>query len=314
MRWQHYALCTMHSLLLCTGSTELVPGILAKWWSGTPADHVLPSFLVPGCRALRVSRLLLCTCFHPSAGNVLPALLVLVLSSVSLTFFGAWHQSLVEVWCETDSMFSFGVSFLLLLLFNPCLQDDQVSPCSKAKQHWALLKIQILLTGCVLLLCRACPLGQVGSGYMYNSSRILQYCKIEYFVKRHSTKEQSQWKYFRLETEYVARLEQLATKLEQEAKIIRGFLAKNYGHFDSRWSCLAPWAIILIFLETCFSSLLILIPIADCKQSQQILDYKFWTTFSGWIMIQGRGRLRRQISNCKCRAQLNLGSGMQKNI
>ena len=30
MQWQHYALCTMHSLLLCTDSTELVPGILAK--------------------------------------------------------------------------------------------------------------------------------------------------------------------------------------------------------------------------------------------------------------------------------------------
>ena len=88
--------------------------------------------------------------------------------------------------------------------------------------------------------------------------------------KSHSTTEQSQWKYFRLEIEYVARLEQLATKLEQEAKIIRGFLAKNYGHFDSRWSCLAPWAIILIFRETFFSFLLILIPIADCKQSQQI--------------------------------------------
>ena len=98
--------------------------------------------------------------------------------------------------------------------------------------HRALLKIQILLTGCVLLLSRACPLSQVGS--RYNSSRILQYCKIEYFVKRHSIKEQSQLKYFRLENEYVARLEQLATKLEEEAKIIRGFLAKNYGHFDSR--------------------------------------------------------------------------------
>ena len=28
-------------------------------------------------------------------------------------------------------MYSFGVSFLLLLLFNPCLQDDQVSPVKK---------------------------------------------------------------------------------------------------------------------------------------------------------------------------------------
>ena len=37
-----------------------------------------------------------------------------------------------------------------------------------------------------------------------------------------------------MEIEYVARLEQLATKLEEEVKIIRGFLAKNYGHFDSR--------------------------------------------------------------------------------
>ena len=47
--------------------------------------------------------------------------------------FGAWHQSLVEVWCETNSMFSFGVSFLLFLRFSPCLQDEQVSPCSKGK-------------------------------------------------------------------------------------------------------------------------------------------------------------------------------------
>ena len=121
---------------------------------------------------------------------------------------------------------------------------------------------------------------------MYNSSGILQYCKVEHFIKRHSTKEQSQWKYFRLEIEYVARLEQLATKLEQEAKIIRGFLAKNYGHFDSRWSCLAPWAIILIFLETCFSFLLILIPIADCNQSQQTRPSKQCKSLI-WIMILG---------------------------
>ena len=50
-------------------------------------------------------------------------------------------------------------------------------------------------------------------------------------------------------------------------------------------------------LETCFSFLLI--PIADCKQSQQILYYKFWKTFSGWIMIQGRGDYvgKYQIAN-----------------
>ena len=30
-------------------------------------------------------------------------------------------------------------------------------------------------------------------------------------------------------------LENLATELEKEAAIIRGFLANNYGHFDSRY-------------------------------------------------------------------------------
>ena len=38
----------------------------------------------------------------------------------------------------------------------------------------------------------------------------------------------------RLETDYVSGLEKLATQLEEEAAIIKGFLAKNYGHFDSR--------------------------------------------------------------------------------
>ena len=40
---------------------------------------------------------------------------------------------------------------------------------------------------------------------------------------------------FRLELEYVTGLENLAKELEREADIIRGFLAKNYGHFDSRF-------------------------------------------------------------------------------
>ena len=35
--------------------------------------------------------------------------------------------------------------------------------------------------------------------------------------------------------DYVSGLENLARELEKEAAIIRGFLAKNYGHFDSRY-------------------------------------------------------------------------------
>ena len=266
----HYALCIASCYALTARSWYL-----ASWPSSGRAHQPTMSFL-PSLYLAVGPCVCLAFCFVPASIHLLAMFYLRCWSSFCLRsvwqghFLGAWHQLQVEVWCETNSMYSFGLSFLLLLLFNPCLQDDQVSPCSKAKQHWALLKIQILLAGCVLLLSRACPLSQVGSRYMYNSSRILQYCKIEHFIKRHSTKEQSQWKYFRLEIEYVARLEQLATKLEQEAKIIRGFLAKNYGHFDSRWSCLAPWAIILIFLETCFSFLLILVPIADCNQSQQI--------------------------------------------
>merc|ERR1719397_2331471 len=38
----------------------------------------------------------------------------------------------------------------------------------------------------------------------------------------------------RLEMDYVSGLERLATQLEEETVIIREFLAKNYGHFDSR--------------------------------------------------------------------------------
>ena len=34
--------------------------------------------------------------------------------------------------------------------------------------------------------------------------------------------------------DYVSGLEKLATQLEEETVIIREFLAKNYGHFDSR--------------------------------------------------------------------------------
>ena len=41
----------------------------------------------------------------------------------------------------------------------------------------------------------------------------------------------------RLEMDYVSGLEKLATQLEEETVIIREFLAKNYGHFDSRWWC-----------------------------------------------------------------------------
>ena len=37
----------------------------------------------------------------------------------------------------------------------------------------------------------------------------------------------------RLEMEYVSGLEKLASQLEEEADIVRGFLVKNYGHFDS---------------------------------------------------------------------------------
>ena len=35
--------------------------------------------------------------------------------------------------------------------------------------------------------------------------------------------------------DYVSGLENLARELEKEAAVIRGFLAKNYGHFDSRY-------------------------------------------------------------------------------
>ena len=35
--------------------------------------------------------------------------------------------------------------------------------------------------------------------------------------------------------DYVSGLEKLATQLEKEAAIIREFLGKNYGHFDSRY-------------------------------------------------------------------------------
>ena len=51
----------------------------------------------------------------------------------------------------------------------------------------------------------------------------------------------------RLETDYVSGLEKLATQLEEEAAIIKGFLAKNYGHFDSRWC----WAIWLYLFPQC---------------------------------------------------------------
>ena len=38
--------------------------------------------------------------------------------------------------------------------------------------------------------------------------------------------------------DYVSGLENLATELEKEVAIIRGFLANNYGHFDSRSFCI----------------------------------------------------------------------------
>ena len=44
-------------------------------------------------------------------------------------------------------------------------------------------------------------------------------------------------------------LENLARELEKEAAIIRGFLAKNYGHFDSRYLVFALEMVILLLYE-----------------------------------------------------------------
>ena len=75
-----------------------------------------------------------------------------------------------------------------------------------------------LLSGCVFLLSRAGQSCQVTQ----TAQRCILYGQLNETVCS------------RLEMEYVSGLEKLASQLEEEADIVRGFLVKNYGHFDSR--------------------------------------------------------------------------------
>ena len=103
-------------------------------------------------------------------------------------------------------------------------------------------KFHALLSGCVFLLCRAGRSCQV----------LLCYCYVKHKYKQpNATSSMANFMQLydtlcsRLEMEYVSGLEKLAFQLEEEADIIRGFLVKNYGHFDSRWGCWHWWMVVV---------------------------------------------------------------------